>query len=66
MGKGLRMNFEQWQDRNINKLTSDYDDYCEACDTQFNTPLEFDEWCVDRFDRLDNSDEAYERYKDDR
>jgi hypothetical protein len=60
------MNFDKWQNLNFNKLTSEYDDYCEACDTQFNTPMEFDEWCLEKFNKLDNSDEAYERFKDNR
>ena len=57
---------DKWINSNINKLTSDYDDYIAACETQCNSPLEFDEWCSEQFNKLDFSDEAYERFKDER
>lgn len=49
---------------NYNHLVNEHNDYVIECEENHKEPMDFDEFCVDRFESLDNSDEAYENFKD--
>jgi len=49
---------------NYNHLVNEHNDYVLDCEESHKTPMDFDEFCVDKFESLDDSDEAYERLKD--
>ena len=59
------ISYSEYVDRNIDKLSEEYDDYLKEQD-DINVPLDFDEFCVNVYDSMCDSyaDECYERYKE--
>lgn len=59
------ISYSEYVDRNIDKLSEEYDDYLKEQD-DINVPLDFDEFCNNAYESAcdDYADECYERYKE--
>lgn len=58
--------FEQWFDKNVDKLEDDYNDYCFCCREEHNRELSFDDYCFSKYEQSigDYEDECYQRYRE--
>lgn len=59
------ISYSEYVDRNIDKLSEEYDDYLKEQD-DINVPLDFDEFCTNAYNSMydDYADMEYERYKE--
>lgn len=62
------MNFENWFDKNCDKLEEKYSEYLKEVDTTIKKLISFNEFSLNEFESLqdDYEDECYERYKEER
>ena len=62
------MNFENWFDKNCDKLEEKYNEYLEEIDNDIKKLISFNEFALGEFESCkdDFEDECYERHKDER
>lgn len=58
--------FDDWYDKNADKLEEDYQEYLDIIDDTIIVPNSFDEYCLSEYESYvsEYDDIEYERYKD--
>lgn len=60
------INYEDWLEKNMDRLEQEYDEYCEELDNTIIMPLEFWEYTENKYDSMlgDYQDRKYDEWKE--